>query len=291
MIATQPAAASAALLLGSLGVVLLLRGRRRLVGTTLLGPWAWSLGALLLVVGGEAALLLVKAGSEPAWVEPLRFAAAMSTFCPFIALLGAKRPQNGPWQFVVLTLWILLALPSAVNLMVRYGQRLHVEPLWSWFVLVLLAMAVVNYLPTRHWLSALLAAAGQTLLLAEQLPFAAWFAARNRPTLGLLLLVMAIALASAGIGPAARTPRAIDRLWRDFRNSYGVVWGLRVAERIRECSTRHDWNLAVTWNGVSQQADGRELSEETAEAVAGNLRSVLLRFVSPAWIAERLGTP
>ena len=44
--------------------------------------------------------------------SPLDFAAAMIVFCPAMALLGAKRPQDKPWQLIVLSLWGILALPG-----------------------------------------------------------------------------------------------------------------------------------------------------------------------------------
>ena len=40
----------------------------------------------------------------------------------------------------------------------------------SWFLLVLIALGALNYLPTRFWPASLLFAAGQVLLLARFLP-------------------------------------------------------------------------------------------------------------------------
>ncbi|HEX5443121.1 MAG TPA: hypothetical protein VFW87_04795, partial [Pirellulales bacterium] len=57
--------------------------------TTLLAPSIWALVSLWALVAAEIAISA--GGSEmPAWGAPLRFAAAMGTFCPAVALLGAK---------------------------------------------------------------------------------------------------------------------------------------------------------------------------------------------------------
>ena len=106
----------------------------------------------------------------PVWAEPLRFIAAVATFCPSISLLGAKRPQDGMWNFIVLTLWGMLALPAAEVFFLQRGQTLEVNDLRAWFLWGLIVTGTVNLLPTRMWLYGLLYGCAQTVLLAEYLP-------------------------------------------------------------------------------------------------------------------------
>ena len=60
----------------------------------------------------------------PTFPKRRRFAAAVLSFAPTMALLGAKRPQNGAWQFVVITLWAILALPAFEVLLRGRGEAL-----------------------------------------------------------------------------------------------------------------------------------------------------------------------
>ena len=97
------------------------------------------------------------------WLMPLRFAAAMATFCPLMALLGAKRPQDRAWQFIVFSLWIVLSLPSFEWLL--FGGVAEIHPARFWFLVVLTLIGATNGLTTRYWPSGLLFAGGQLALL------------------------------------------------------------------------------------------------------------------------------
>src|SRR6185295_15343995 len=111
LLGTNETTAAAAAVLGLLVLAILLKGSGGLRGTTLVAPWAWSALATLTVAGSEVAAGL--AGDLASWIVPLRFMAAMSAFCPIMAVLGAKRPQDRAWQFIVLSLWAVLCLPAA----------------------------------------------------------------------------------------------------------------------------------------------------------------------------------
>ena len=155
---------------------------------------------------------------------------------------------------------------------------------------MLIVPGVVNYLPTRHCLAALLFGAGQLILLAAYLPGGNLAGSQN-PLPAVVPIVAAMAFAQ---WPARLRPRQdpLDRLWRDFCNAYGLVWGLRVAERFNASAAANHWPVRLAWWGFRSPAGGGErgLSAAEREAVADNLASWLRRFVEPAWIAERLGT-
>jgi hypothetical protein len=85
-----------------------------------------------------------------------------------------------------------------------------------------------------------------------------------------------------------------DRLWIDFRNTFGAVWGLRVMERFNVALRANDCALQLTWHGLEpEQSDPAgssvSLRPEIETAVARHLRPLLRRFVSDAWIASRIG--
>jgi hypothetical protein len=284
------------LVLGVAGLTIAWWGRARVHTTTLEGPCWWVLASVFLI----SAVEVTAAAGNWEGTQFARFAAGCMTFCPVISLLGARRPHDRGWHLVVLSLWIILTLPSLEALVLRPKQQPDVEGLRSAFMLVLIAVGLLNGLPTRFWLSSLLLCVAQLQLLAGQLPIPAplpetLFAssgAIGSSTLGLALYVAALSTAAMTSVKTRSPTRPLDQLWLDFRDSYGLLWGLRVAEQVNAAATMNGWDLLLRWRGF-YRADGSELSEplpkETDLALRQNLQNLLRRFVSTDWIANRLG--
>ncbi|HEY1785865.1 MAG TPA: hypothetical protein VGG30_09965 [Pirellulales bacterium] len=279
--APPASAASAAALteiaLAVIGIALLWRARKVVAQTTLSAAWCWALASWVAVVGASLACQWAGGGPEEGdWCRALQFAAAMSTVCPAMALAGAKRPQHVAWQWVVLSLWVVLALPAAQWLLFGAQPSLHTAR--RWFLLVLLVPGVINYLPTRHWLAALLFAAGQAMLLAPYLP-GGNLADDDSPLPAVVLIVAAMAVAQLP-GRARPTEDPLDCLWRRFCNWYGLVWGLRVAERFNAAAAANNWPVRLTWQGFRSPAGNAPpaLSDAERKAIADNLASWLRRF-------------
>jgi hypothetical protein len=85
---------------------------RKLRGTTLVGSQVWLGTCLVAVAAVDIWQTLAVERANASAAEPLRFFAATLTFCPLMALMGAKRPQDRAWHFIVLSLWVVLALPA-----------------------------------------------------------------------------------------------------------------------------------------------------------------------------------
>lgn len=269
------------------------RARRYIRATTLVAPWAWAVMALVAIVTVEM-LALVSAGEgTPRWLGAARYMAAMATFCPIMAVLGAKRPQEKAWHLIVLALWFVLALPALQDVVYHYGQRISLDAAWRGFVLVLIGVGLVNYLPTRFWPSSVLYAAAQTILLADYLPLpeALALAPPWRVPVALTLF------AGAGLLPRLGWPRRgaakdpLDRLWRDFRDAYGMLWAVRVGMRADEAGHAIRSTTALG-NDVAPPTE--RASESTVAVIESRLATErtflahLQRFVSRAWIDQRL---
>jgi hypothetical protein len=196
-----------------------------------------------------------------------------------MALLGAKRPQHRAWQFVVLSLWVILARPAAQSLLFQSDGRLNVHPLEQALVLSLVAMEAANYLATPRWLCGLLVAAGQLTLLAGPLglPDAGDWAAPA----GLSLVVTAGVLATwrtvgwqFGVGDVSPAQRS----WLTFRNAYGLFWAARVWLRINAAATAENRRETLGWNGrFGTRGAGREVADTAAawRSLRGHLRLFL----------------
>ena len=283
------------------GLAALVWGYRATGGTTLCAVWWWAAVALCAVVASEIPGPL-GAGQGTALIGQLRFIGGVATLCPLIALLGAKRPQDWAWQFVVAVFWFVLALPAIQNLALRPDAPLSVHPIWSLFLAASILFGLVNYLPTRFAPAAILAAAGQWLILAPQLPWNAFSNAPQTAIVGLALMVTALAVAActAAWRRSCRRISAepLDRVWLDFRDEFGVVWSLRIAERLNASPAAQQVGIRLSWRGFiqpavpardpSSSAKPSTLAPPARSEVERALRALLLRFVSSDWIARRV---
>jgi hypothetical protein len=239
-----------------------LRAGRSLRGTTLVAPWRWACVSFAVLAGGELLLACLAVDGSSSWTAHVRYLAGATTLAPFVALLGAKRPQDRAWQWIVLALLLLMALPSVKAILFDAGAPPAPHTAWRLLVAIALASQLANYLPTRFWSSALLTGLAQLGWLVGYLPSVA------RPPGGQLPLA-GMALATAAIWLARRPPphvrlfrRPIDRVWLDFRDAYGALWALRVAERFNASAAMHGWPMRLGWEGLREEAGVR--SQEPA---------------------------
>lgn len=289
----QPGAETAAIagLLAACGWVLIWKCRSVVRGTTLAAVWSWH--ATILAVIAITECLLALTSSSNAAAESWRFVAAVGAFCPAMMLFGAKRPQDQPWSFVVLSLWIVLALPAArLMFLGRVDESLDLHTAHLLFMALLIVMSLLNGLPTRQWHNAILMAIAQSLLLAG------YFGIRMSPsTLGVVggqaAYVASLAASYWVLRSPHRSGSAMDRLWLDYRDWFGTLWALRVAERTNAVARMYDWNVTLLWGGFECHADANlpdALSESDRQTLRQSLLNLLRRFVSDDWIERREST-
>jgi hypothetical protein len=102
-------------------------------------------------------------------------------------------------------------------------------------------------------------------------------------------------------------------VWREFRDWYGTVWGVRVMERVNASVEMHNGPIVLGWEGFlwrnahSLEGECRpldaagdlsgdrgggaiatRLASEQQTAIEQSLRNLLRRFVSSQWIEGRL---
>jgi hypothetical protein len=283
--------ASIAIVLAASGLLIAIRTRRRIEGTTLVGPWGWLVFALLALCGSE--LWITQASIPGSQTRMLRLAAACTSFLPLMSLLGAKRPQHKAWHFIVLSLWVILLLPVLEGLLLRPEKAPDLQGIRSAFVVGLIALGLINHLPTRYWLSALLVGIGQAVLLCEHV---AWLTLLNpSPSgpawlVGQTLIVLALITATVTRRRSKANMDESDRLWFDFRDQFGLLWGLRFSERINAASGLAGWPVELHWNGFRYR-DGRssikQRSGDEFPKFQQAVDNLLRRFVSDEWIARR----
>jgi hypothetical protein len=275
----------------AVGLALLLAARPVIRQTTLIGPWWWALAALCAWAAIE---IFASIWPEAAAVASLRVAAVTLGLCPIVALLGAKRPQHLAWNFVVLSLWAIVALPAAEALFIRRMPRPEFGDARGWFLWILVLLGPINFVPTRYWLSSLLFAAGQIIALSPYLVLIRSPLTIEPGFVGLPLCVLGFIAAWIAARRTRNVASGYDRLWLDFRDGFGLFWALRVQERVNATAKQQGWDLELAWTGLrrcSHDAPMTGMDTSAEQSLRTTLKGLLRRFVSNDWIAERLNEP
>jgi hypothetical protein len=305
-------------ILVSLGVAftwrVVLGGRHMLPGTTLMSAWYWTLAVTTAWtatwLADSCANAMSPAAADHAW-----YGCAVLALCPPISVLGARRPGTRVWAWFI-TLPMLLALGWPIFTLWLQGSEfrgLELEtPQIVAFGLVLV-MGVGNYCGTRFTLPALLyAAATLGLVACSSTASSAWLMDRGNTRFWCTALIAIGTVFVKTSRPRAAASR-FDQLWFDFFDTFGLVWGRRIQDRVNDIAAKESWQTRLEFDGFKVQA---ALAIRTSSATASSgpspdrqsattpltltneidtriehtLRWLLRRFVDPQWIDQRLGS-
>jgi hypothetical protein len=185
--------------------------------------------------------------------------------CAGAAVLGARRPGVGAWNFVVIGLFAVLGLPVA-----QFRGTLRVEAAQVLFLGAVLAVPVLNYLPTRLASGVVLSGLGCAGELARL--FGASFA--PAPEVAHLCLAAGPWLALVTRRRDGTRPE-FDRTWLRFRDRFGFVWGQRAREQFNNAVGNVGWAVRLKWHGLEGTEAGPTPS---ADDLLRMLGGVLKRF-------------
>lgn len=220
--------------------------------------------------------------------DHLWYASAVVSLCPAIAVLGARRPGVRVWNwFILVPLLFALGWPVMTQLIQRQhlrGLELETQQLVGY--LLVLVMGAGNYFGTRYTMSALLyVVANACLIVSISVVCPTWLSdrwwVRCLATGGMAWAV----IVAAGAGSISVADR-FDRLWLDFFDQFGIVWGRRIQDRVNYMATKEGWPARLDLQGfrwdtpADPQIEGR---------IEHTFRWLLRRFVDPEWIDQRLG--
>jgi hypothetical protein len=266
-------------------------------GSTAVPAAVWAVAA----AGSLAAELAVRAAgglADPASGAAVRLVCLALAVCPVMSLLGAKRPQHGVWQFIVASLGVVLALPALSATLVRPGTPPDVHMLERGFLLVLIVVGWMNFIGTRHAVSATLVTAGLAVLARAVLPLVPVRLTEARAPQ--LEAVACGALAIGAVVAAIQSARAawrplrpgsppslaalIDRPHAALRETLGAAWTLRIAERFNAVATERGWPCRLSFRGleIGGDPDDMEWHRDARRA----LRALFRRFVTADWLAR-----
>ena len=250
-------------LLLATGAYPLLRAWQANRQTTLRHATTWAAGAW--AAWGAAAWF--SAAWPTADPRPSRYLALCLTACAGVAVLGARRPVAGAWNFVVASLLLVLAWPVVEG----WGDpRLNLFN--ATFLSAALAVGMLNYLPTRTAAAVLpmgAAAAVEACVVLKGVDPAGW---------DVFCLALVAVAPWFGLAALRRRPppaAAFDREWGGFRDRFGAVWALPARDQFNRAAVHAGWGVVLDWMGLKTLAGGPAAPHE--EALAG-LRAVLKRF-------------
>jgi hypothetical protein len=196
----------------------------------------------------------------------IRYLALCLTGCAGVAVLGARRPGAGAWNFVIVGLLAVLLLPALHGLGDPHPESAH----WI-FLAVTLFVPLLNYLPTSLAAGSLLLAAGcglEMLSLSGTLPPKILWA-------GTVLLSYAPWAAYTFYGRWTRGTW-FDHRWLSYRDCFGFVWGQRMREQFNRAAHHAGWPVVLHWNGL-HIAEGESMPPPAA--LMDMLNAVVKRFV------------
>ena len=211
---------------------------------------------------------------------------------------GQKKPQSRAWQWIVGALWIVLSLP-AITAITFTHTTLHLGGVWTSLLWILIFLPVGNYLSTRYFFPAILAATAQIFLFVACGSISLWGASPLvseysvvSPTATALFLVLLATLTAGYMTPKQshlfKSGDQTANLWMEFSQLYGILWSRRVADRADKLLDQSGIPIRVgpshfyarRKDGTWQPIPGDELPPE----VAVTLKNLLIRFVSQHWI-------
>ena len=243
------------------------------------------------------------------------YAVAVLALCPPMAVLGSRRPGIRVWAwFILFPMLFALGWPIiALRLQGSELRGLYLEtPQIIAFVLVLV-MSLGNYLGTRFTLPALLYGASiLAIVVSSWSDCPVWLTNRNAVRFwSTFLNVFAICLTWTSSRPIAQN--RFDRLWFDFFDTFGIVWGRRIQDRLNFIALKEGWPTRLELNGFDWSDELKPavpaIDQNTVEPsklenepqrldfqitqieirMEYTFRWLLRRFVDPPWIDERLG--
>jgi hypothetical protein len=218
---------------------------------------------------GWGVLVLVGPDTD---VKGPRFVALCLTSCAGVGVLGARRPGVMAWNAVLVGLLAVLLLPLAERLVL--GDQ-PLNQLRLVFVAGTLLVLAVNYLPTWLAPAAVLLAVGCAveIYLLEQPKEMTPAISPGWPAIALTPWV-ALACWRLRQMPGSE----FDRLWRDFRDRFGLVWGLRVREQFNRAAAHAGWPVSLSWRGLRVNPGVAPLAENTQDELLVTLKALLRRF-------------
>lgn len=298
----------AVLLVLLLAVGQVIKARPFVSKTTLVSAWNWTrtvavCWTILWIIDVGLGLI------SPHHADHAWYLVIVLALCPPISVLGSRRPGSRVWtRFILLPMLFVLSWP-VLTLWMKSGEirGLQLElPQVVAYTLVLV-MGTGNYCGTRYTLPALCFGFAAFIIVISSSTVAPGWLTNRIATRYISSTLMALAVWLAANAPRPPMSTRLDEIWLDFFDTFGIVWGRRIQDRVNhQCRQDQlpvrlelngfEWNnpLHSEDSGKFIQSPDRPAHQQTPVDPASQarveqiLRWLLRRFVDPDWIDQRL---
>lgn len=261
--------------------------RSLLTGLSVRSAGGWAIAACVVSMLSIGLRILP---NVPAGVTSATHSVA-ATLCltPLLDVLGARNPGHRAWPWFVITPMVVVLQWSTLSHLASERLQTPVTtplPAAAGFLLVL-TMGAGNYFGTANTAACLIGATGICLLALPLSELAAW--PGDAFCLAGAVCLAVAALLAEGRLKSAVAPHGHERLWTDFRDTYGLVWARRVMDRVNQFADREQWPVTMTLDGFRPRR-GPGMTTAELQRPVEILRWVLRRFADPDYLESRLSS-
>lgn len=257
--------------------------------STLRQAWCWS------VIAASSALLATLVSFEPfsipkEWGERTWFLSFVLATVPGISILGARKSIGAAWNwFILVPLCFVLFLP-AID---RTGPMRQIDLEWPRFFghIFILLMGTGNYFGTRHTSKSMfffISVAGLGLTFTPAIDS---ISSVDPQTLRAMCVLFIFPLVFPfRISPPGRNlTKTPEELWKEFCDSYGIVWAKRVMDRVNLSATEEGWQFRLDLGGIVlfQKNSDAKKSEQSRKRLREILCWQFKRFYDEEWLSQR----
>ena len=255
-------------------------------GTALRGALVW--GALVLGLGicAQAAALSEPIATGRPTSGRITYLMTIAVLAGLTSVLNARRPGDKVWALLMALLLVVFLIPwleGAGRMRRADGLAvLRLDSPWTIFYGFLAVAGTANYLST-HFRAAVVLGLG---LIVEYLGLRSteWSPASRAFCWTAAAWLFGASFWIAWLGRSGlREPAGneIDRIWVWFRDRWGAVWALRIAEQFNRSAALGDWPYRLSWTGLVPVDPQSDAPLVVGDRALVTLRGLLRRFVQP----------
>jgi hypothetical protein len=255
-------------------------------GTALRGALTWGAVALGLGIAAQAAAMFEPAATGRPISGRVTYLMTSAVLAGLTSVLNARRPGDKVWALLMALLVVVFLIPwlEGSGRMRRAGGlgALRLDSPWTLFYGFLAVAGTANYLST-HFRAAAVLGLG---LIAEYLGLRSveWPPAWRAGCWTFAAWLYGAAAWTAWLGRrGARDEGAneVDRIWLWFRDRWGTVWALRIAEQFNRSAALGDWPYRLSWTGLAPVDPSSETPVVPGDRALATMRGLLRRFARP----------
>ena len=250
------------------------------------GALSWGALALGLGLGGRWAAVGVAMETGRPGEGTFAYLMTAAILASLTTVLNARGPREWVWAILMALLVVFLLVPWWEGAGRARGVgglgRLRLESPWTLFYGFLAVAGIANYLPTRYGRAAVVLG-GALVVEFLGLWFVDWPPSRRAACWTWAAWLFGASWWVAWLD-ASRIPRgrnSLERLWFWFRDHWGAVWALRIAEQFNRSAALLGWPFRLTWEGLAPVDPNVGVPTEIPDRALATFRGLIRRFARP----------